>query len=325
MKQLIIIIICFLSLSFAQGDKSPTNAGAENDSIPASQIPHWDNISIRGFINKDSLPQNDTLIFTVELQLSGNPDDYSFLPLENPQVSRLNLISTSSKNRSEVKNGRTMMFKEYQFVYCPTSIGMAYINAVTLHYKYLPLDRDRTLQTMRLGVKVTDPHFPAKKAKWPWITGFSLLALIAICTILYVLLFHKDQKEAEVDQGIPFEMEIQTQLKESRNFLKSGDLGEYFDSISHLMRRFIAEKYDFDAQGMPTIELINRLKEMNINDLLREKVKKVLTTCDMVKFAKHLPSQMEIDEVYINLECCTTDSIEENKEALINIDNNTNK
>ncbi|MBN2543730.1 hypothetical protein JXI42_12765 [bacterium] len=317
MKKLLVITILLLmfSLGFSQDtlnegtDSQAVGLSTPEDSSMLASVPVWEDLTIKAFVNKDSLPENDTLLLTVQVELIGNPDIYEFSEVEPPEVSHLDLISSASRNRSEVKNGKTLMYKEYLFYYNPISMGMAYINPVNLKYKHIPLDKTRTLQTSRIGIKVTEPLIPNDKSILPLIMLIVVAFTAGAAILIWVYFRNKKRKSIEVEESKPMEEELLTELKGTKKLLEAGDISDYFGSISQITRRYLREALGIEAMGIPTKELIGKLEELNVDDKLLDRTQRVLTVCDMVRFARHEATQLEKDDVYMNLEMVLTESL----------------
>ncbi len=152
----------FISVMFLLSSVLLAQTPADSVSDSLQPVQEWGNIEAEGKLSADSLAQNDTLIFTMRLRLTGNPDDYAIAEPGAPPVSNLNFIATSQANRTERTDDETVLIKEYKFVFTPVSIGMAYINPLRIQYVYVPNGENRSLASSRMEIEVTEPVLPKK-------------------------------------------------------------------------------------------------------------------------------------------------------------------
>lgn len=75
--------------------------------------------------------------------------------------------------------------------------------------------------------------------------------------------------------------EIQTENPNTEEELKT-----YYDKITDILRRYIEERFSFNAKELTTEEIVSKLTDTNNATALRE-LKEILTTADLVKFAKY--------------------------------------
>ena len=70
------------------------------------------------------------------------------------------------------------------------------------------------------------------------------------------------------------------------------ELKVYYDKITDVLRKYIEDRFAFNAKELTTEEIINKLTQTNDETALRE-LKEILTTADLVKFAKYQTSITE--------------------------------
>lgn len=72
------------------------------------------------------------------------------------------------------------------------------------------------------------------------------------------------------------------------------DVKSYYMNLTQTLRSYIEKRFGFNANEMTTSEIIERLNQTNNEEAINE-LKQVLTTADLVKFAKHSTSLTEQD------------------------------
>jgi len=152
-----------------------------------------------------------------------------------------------------------------------------------------------------------------------------LLALaITIAIVVIVLLYikyghHKKRKKPiaapivakEKAHIIALQALEQLRLKK---LWENGLVKLYYSELTDILRSYIANRYEVDAREMVTTEIMEALDNKPIADLNREALEQLLTTADLVKFAKWAPLPPDNDLYFKNAK----DFIEHTAE---NIDN----
>ena len=81
--------------------------------------------------------------------------------------------------------------------------------------------------------------------------------------------------------------QIKTQPLETEEELKV-----YYDQITDILRQYIENRFALNAKELTSEEIITKLIDMNNSEALRE-LREILTTADLVKFAKYQASVSE--------------------------------
>jgi hypothetical protein len=90
---------------------------------------------------------------------------------------------------------------------------------------------------------------------------------------------------------------------EALEVLSKGDLlsrgltKDYYDKLSDIVRRYVGALRNFDALEMTTVEVLAKLKRVPIAGVTTAEVAHLLTECDLVKFARHVPSHEESEQI----------------------------
>ncbi len=72
---------------------------------------------------------------------------------------------------------------------------------------------------------------------------------------------------------------------------------EFYFGVSEAFREYLGNRYDFDSLEMTTTELLDGLKKVDPVDLSIEEVREFSEDCDLVKFAKYVPTREEADAI----------------------------
>ncbi len=137
-----------------------------------------------------------------------------------------------------------------------------------------------------------------------WIRVALLVVLVAALIFLIYLLWKRKQERGYVFAPPPppppaHEVALKA-LRElyASNLLEKQEYKEFFSRLSEIIRAYLEGRYYIQALEQTTGEILRDLPdEVKQDDRLFEWLKDSLTVSDLVKFAKYIPSQEEIDRV----------------------------
>ena len=149
-----------------------------------------------------------------------------------------------------------------------------------------------------------------------------MLAAIAIIAALYLIVRFRDDKpiirRIKVEAKIPAHVRAISGIEELRQSggPHSEDSKSYYTQLTDILREYINERFGFSATEMTSYEILERLEESRDKESLSE-LRDLLSTADMVKFAKFKPMLNENDQNLINaLEFVNETKIEVPEEEL---------
>jgi hypothetical protein len=126
-----------------------------------------------------------------------------------------------------------------------------------------------------------------------------LLSIIILGTIGWIL-YKKRRREietAEISLRPPYDVAVErlNSLKLDKNNIK-----KYYIELSDIIRQYIEGIYNISAPTETTFELYRELRKIKIKYEIIEYIKSFLDNCDMVKFAKYVPSPEMIEKNYLD-------------------------
>lgn len=132
----------------------------------------------------------------------------------------------------------------------------------------------------------------------------SLAVLIVIAIIIYFVIRYRRAKKAKLD-AIPDEPYHVTAIRllestYNQKLCQSGKYKLYYTSITDIVREYIEKRWAINAMEMTTIEIINALTLLNLSARDIAKLKELLETSDLVKFAKMVPDDTDNENSYQN-------------------------
>lgn len=107
------------------------------------------------------------------------------------------------------------------------------------------------------------------------------------------------EKEVKLD---PIELTInKLDILKKEKLWKKDEINLHFTKASNIIRKYLELKFNFSALEIPTTDIILKYKEFNQDDFSIKMLYKILSSCELAKFAKNQPNESEI---LIHLENC---------------------
>ncbi|OGS20081.1 MAG: hypothetical protein A2252_08620 [Elusimicrobia bacterium RIFOXYA2_FULL_39_19] len=141
--------------------------------------------------------------------------------------------------------------------------------------------------------------------KPPLSLGINLLLMLITAFLLaagiYIYFLMNKKPETVQEQAIeeeklsPEEIALQ-KLQEllAKDLIKAGLVKEFYIELSEIVRMYLSEKHSVFVIERTTDEVCRDLKKIVEKKKLAE-IKEFLEECDMVKFAKYIPDQIEVN------------------------------
>lgn len=136
-------------------------------------------------------------------------------------------------------------------------------------------------------------------SSWYFILGIALFWLLLLALVLYFFIFRKKKltEEERRKQLPPFERAI-LELKELQNskYLIESKHKEYYSELTDIVREYLEDEVHISAKESTTdkllmqIQLLQEAGKLNLTSETVSNLKRVLSTADLVKFAKNKPS-----------------------------------
>lgn len=126
------------------------------------------------------------------------------------------------------------------------------------------------------------------------------LAIMAIGLGVYLFIRFKDDKpiirRIKIEPKVPAHVKALSEIEDLRQSggPHSEDAKGYYTQLTDILREYINERFGFNATEMTSYEILERLEESRDKESLAE-LRDLLSTSDMVKFAKFKPMLNEND------------------------------
>ena len=174
----------------------------------------------------------------------------------------------------------------------------------SLALKVLTIEVDTTNVEQFFGPKdVQDNPFQWSEWSLPFWLSVLLLVLLAVCYYFYLRL--RDNKPIIshiriVKRLLPHQKALKEieQIK-AEKMVSSEDSKEYYTKLTDTLRKYMEERYGFNAMEMTSSEIIENLMITQDQKALDE-LRQLFTTADLVKFAKYSTLINENDRNLVN-------------------------
>lgn len=157
--------------------------------------------------------------------------------------------------------------------------------------------------------------------------SISLLIIASVALIVFLFLRIRKKKsilpKAKEKPALPAHVIALQALEELRlkRLWQQGEIKAYYSELTDILRIYLENRWNIKAMEMVSFEIINALKQINIEENLTNKIQYTLSHADMVKFAKGQPisdeNQLSFDYIvlFVNeTKLLTEESTENTKE-----------
>ena len=305
----LLIFFSLLSNTFSQ---------SVNDSLSSE-------IKLRTYIEDENVPLNREVIYHIELRWEGDLSRYKISEVLEPTITNLATRGGGSSNKVLTDpDGSMISVKEITFQFKPLEIGMAYIDGVTIRYTDQVKEREESLISSRLGIKIIEPlPEPSDNNVMSGIL-YGLLVFVAIVTAIYLYLnYRKKKQEAErlalTDPQETLEEKYLRLLKETIH-LNTDNVKDSLNDLTHLLNGYLSEKYNFPVSNLSVENLVGALKDKDLSDESLTRISDYFSKANLVKFAGESVEDSEFHRLYDAVELVldhqkniTTEDTEEDK------------
>ena len=147
---------------------------------------------------------------------------------------------------------------------------------------------------------------------WIYISIVLVLAIIYIISKKYLKKTERVleivEKEVKLD---PIELTInKLEILKNEKLWEKDEINLHFTKASNIIRKYLELKFNFSALEIPTADILLKYKEFSQDDFSIKMLNRILSSCELAKFAKNQPDKSEI---LAHLENCKDFVINSNK------------
>lgn len=196
-----------------------------------------------------------------------------------------------------------------------TSFKAGKVELLSVDIAYTVNEQSKFIKTKAIQIEIKSVLNPQKPSQdildikgiiafghgaW-WYLKVLLIIILFLVLIYFIYKFCKKRTrkatQEEIIRTIPPKEYALSQLEnlQSLNLIEKGQIKDYYDKLSDILRYYVSRVYNIDGLEKTTNELFVLLKNKAPLDYNRE-LKNYLINCDFVKFAKVIPTQENIEE-----------------------------
>ncbi|MCK4883005.1 MAG: hypothetical protein KAS92_08275 [Candidatus Omnitrophica bacterium] len=136
---------------------------------------------------------------------------------------------------------------------------------------------------------------------------FLLLAVLLIALIAgFAVFIYSKRRKADVTKAEPVDTRSPWEIAYDQlvqlaqcPYLEEGRFKEYYSELSGIIRYYFENRFNIRAPEMTTEEFLWSLeRSRDLKTEHKETLKKFMASCDIIKFAKHIPRVEEAEESF---------------------------
>jgi hypothetical protein len=258
-------------------------------------------IELRSSVDKSEAPFNREVTLTVEASWEGEQDRFSITPVGLPECDNFEILGSSSVNETRVEAGKVVSLKTFRFALKPTETGTGRIGSVKLSYVDNLTQDSSSLSTQPVSVQITPPverRGPAYK---------TILILVMAAVLIYVIYsarrrtrrieITKEEKEEPAPEDESPEDKTLKELEAIQRTVGEGRLDEFSSDVYRLLTGYLEAKYQIVTSGKTTDDIINSLSSLDMPSERIELLRRMLSTCDLIKYARETAGREKCEEI----------------------------
>ena len=240
---------------------------------------------------------------SVSVQVTMNKGSRLEMPdLQNAVlIPGVEVLNTSPADTTEIENNKVIVKRLYRLTsfdqhlyYLPpftVKVDGKQYKSKSLALKVVTVEVDTLHKDKFFGLKdVVDNPF--SWSDWSLIFWLSVLAVIILSISYYLYTRYRDNKPIIkhikiINKLLPHQRAMKEieQIK-AEKIWASDNSKEYYTKLTDTLRKYIVERYGFNAMEMTSAEIIENLKKLNDEKAINE-LRDLFQTADLVKFAKY--------------------------------------
>lgn len=274
-------------------------------------------VIVNGNIDKDSILVGEPFNYNLDVKA---PNNYiiDWGNIEDTLSGSIEFVGKSEIKEQIIDNSNDILFSQTLTL---TSFDTGYIKIPSICIRYSESTNDTLthvsfsdyseIYVSSVSIDTTSAYRPIKMPIKQNITFEEtipyLLVIIAVLgvvflTIILIRRFRKNSvivTESSKPQipAIITAREKMAVLKDS-NLWQSGKYKEYYTDLTGIAREYLEGQFDIDAIEMTSEEILEEVKNIQLEAHVFNKLKDTLFTADLVKFAKAVPSSSENENAF---------------------------
>jgi len=262
--------------------------------------PGLESFAIRGegfLVPAVSIHAGQSFKYVVQISWEGKLGDIEVDEPDPPFLTNIRLLKVVPSNKVSPENKRAIA--EFAYHLKGLDKGKAYIGMVDAKYRM----KDGTGNG---SFRLKELRFDLMASQLNWgkiiLTALAAAGCLAALAVIYfgirIIMRRKPTIQPAASDEISSAHErIRGELASMRLFLIDGEVRSFYDKMTKLAKGFIAATEGNEVFKMSTDEMLAYLTDKNYNPENRDRIFQILELCDRVKFAGHMPTQSESDQI----------------------------
>ena len=263
-------------------------------------------IELKSSVDRSEVPFNRELTFTVEASWEGEQGRFSITPVAPPQCEKFEILGTSSLNETKTEEEITKSLKIFKFTLKPTRTGAGRIGSIELSYIDNVTQDSSSLATQPISVQVAPPV----KEKLPKYQGVLIIVFnLVLAYLLYSVTIkrrrikiaagEKCKEPASEEESL--EDEILKKLDAIHEAIQRGEVETFSSDVHKLLTDYLEARYQIVTTGKTSDDIIRSVSSLDLSSERIEMLKRVFSTCDLMKFAKDELEKNRCEEIIIKV------------------------
>jgi hypothetical protein len=172
-------------------------------------------------------------------------------------------------------------------------VGAYQTSPIQIHVRSLTPEESENLDIR----DIKEPVVIAGNSRW-WIIVVVIALLFAIAALVYWLKNRKQETAVPSEPPLPPHIVAYRALDDLRkrtDLIEEQRYKDFSTLLSEIIRMYIVGRWEIDALDLTSFEIIQRLRQQSLSTDLEPLFVVFFEGCDMIKFAKHQPTNEEID------------------------------
>lgn len=255
-------------------------------------------IVLKTYLEKNTVPQNRSVNFHVELSWDGELSRYQIVKIPQPTLSNLQLKGSGSANRlDELENGHVRSTKTIMYQLQPVETGEAVIEGMVIHYRDTKTGMVESLKTQRVTIRITEP-LADRKGQVKAIIYVVLLVVFVGTVIYFLAVFLKRRNSAGGGVGEVGTKEAVYLKRISQEIDPRGtNLRDVSLRLGKIFQEYLCDVFSIKSAEAAGEDICDQLKSAGLENNNLEKLKTFFDKMSLIKFGGATVEPMEFTEL----------------------------
>ncbi len=258
----------------------------QNDSTSSTPVPS-SQIELKTYVESSRVPLNRPVIFHVELSWIGDMSRYDIEPIPLPVLTNLTMEGSGSAYRLDpLKENSYRSVKSFTYQFRPLSLGMAYIDGLTIKYTDSQTGKTDALYSQRMMIEIVDPLPENSSGVTRSLIYLALLTIFSLTIFYFVIRYIQKRRAKKKLPVLPRVSPAAEYLKQLSQEIdpKGTNLNEMTNRLLKLFREFLQKEFSLSPGAAAGKEVCNYLAEKGLTDETLQPIRKMFEEAEVVIF-----------------------------------------